>query len=89
MAWKSTVVESPTHDRLNPGVRLIPEGYREIRVRLLIGGEFRELKALFNGHQVVVGEQDGFSLPVNDEAHNCDQMGCGWEHVMFRLWIDE
>ena len=26
---------------------------------------------------------------TDDEAHNCDWMGCGWEHVIIRAKIEQ
>ena len=53
----------------------IPEGVKEI-------GKCIYLKE--DGSFVVTGyvEQD-------DENHNCDEMGCGWEHVIFRGTVSE
>ena len=51
----------------------IPKGYKEIKVN--------DLRLYTNGVNVVISGEP----PESDEtelAHNCDDMGCGWEHVL-------
>jgi hypothetical protein len=58
-----------------------PAGFREVT-----------LKAFTDGVIVVIPEQAGFwlpdeTVPEGDGSHDCDALGCGWEHVLakFRL----
>lgn len=46
-----------------------------------------EIKAYTNGVFVVVPEQKGMELSGDDDRHNCDALGCGWEHVVLILQI--
>ena len=51
----------------------IPEDFTELKID--------DLKIYSDGKKVVICGQP----PDNDneaEAHNCDDMGCGWEHVL-------
>lgn len=44
-----------------------------------------KIEAYSNGKEIVVlGEVD-----ENDEEHNCDEMGCRWDHVIHRFKIEK
>lgn len=43
-----------------------------------VQGTVREAWISPKGEVVLVGD------PTDDEQHNCDQMGCGQDHVLFR-----
>jgi hypothetical protein len=58
----------------------MPDGYHEIAI-----------KALTNGTEVVILEQAGVFLPdepgEGEPEHNCDALGCAFEHVVARFLI--
>lgn len=39
-------------------------------------------EAFDTGHEIIVAVDNGHSL---DESHNCDAMGCGQWHVIYRF----
>ena len=59
-----------------------PAGFEKVEnvTGYMSGAKITRLET--NGRDVVIlGEVD-----PEDQTHNCDQMGCGWEHVLVRLF---
>jgi len=50
-----------------------PRGFRRLDVRVY-----------FNGDQIVITGEPS----ENEEAHSCDQCGCGWEHILANAVLD-
>jgi hypothetical protein len=53
----------------------IPDGFKELKIS--------GLKLYSNGKDVVIcGEPPEEKDDPDSTAHNCDDMGCNWEHVL-------
>lgn len=57
----------------------VPEGFRELPVRVWTNG----LQLIIEGDP-----PDEETDPVGAHLHDCDQMGCGWCHVLARIPLD-
>src|SRR5687767_2293148 len=91
---KQTIIIGPiTNDtNLNPFVVRVKPEWPEWEIR----GEAHSVvttsdEVLILGHPP--DEPEGLTEPQYSEwyetAHNCDEMGCGWEHVLWRKRLDE
>lgn len=57
----------------DPMAKYAPKGYRRLDAEVWIG----------SNDVVVVGTPD--ESEDEETGHNCDAMGCGWDHVLYRI----
>lgn len=66
-----------THTKKEDSVKRYSDGF--------VGLQYFGLRGETNGIETVVTGEPPQGVPEDDPAaHNCDAMGCGWEHVLER-----
>ena len=61
----------------------IPEGFTQLRdVNVYV----KPIPESDRHIIIITGDPPEEKEGVEDDLHNCDYMGCGWEHVLYRLY---
>jgi hypothetical protein len=61
-----------------PGREYVPEGHRRVEgVEVVLNGQVYTEVWTSENAIIICGDPES-----DDERHDCDQMGCGWSHVI-------